>query len=269
LPCHGRSPVGLPDHGRSLRGGPPAGVSRHGRSLLGAPAGLPDHGLSPLGAPVGLADHGRSPAGFPDQGRSPRGGPAFLSHGRSLFGLPDHGRSPAGFPDQGRSPRGGPPGLLSHGFDCPERGGPEGGRVEGSRHGRSPRGARSRGWSLRGGALGGTSGFACAGGRSLSSRRRSLCGRCFFLCLSNRARGSLCSPPGRHSRSRGGPALLMSRAFRPAHCDCSCESHSLPRANHFISITGLVRRNCASVGSSSSCFAARNAVGLPSIRMVQ
>jgi hypothetical protein len=43
----------------------------------------------------------------------------------------------------------------------------------------------------------------------------------------------------------------------------------LPRANHFITASGCRTRVCFSVGSSSSCDAARNAVGWPPTMIVQ
>ncbi len=285
-PDHGQSLLGLPDQGRSPRGG--AFLSCQGRSPRGGPLTLFSHGL-----PCSERGPGRGRVEEPCPERGAEGGRLEgPDHGQSLLGLPDQGRSPRGaafLSCQGRSPRGGPPALFSHGLPCPERGA-EGGRVEAPDHGRSLLGLPDHGRSPRGGTFlscqvrsprGGNGlcggrvsgrasdfGVARAGGGSRSSRERSLWGRCFFLSLSKRARGSLCSPPGRHSRSRGAPPL-RSRAFRPAHCDCSGESHSFPRANHFISIVGLVRRSWVSVGRSSSCLAARNAVGLPSIRMVQ
>jgi hypothetical protein len=57
--------------------------------------------------------------------------------------------------------------------------------------------------------------------------------------------------------------------LREAHWACSGFSQILPRANHFMTTFLFVRWSCASVGNSSSCFAARNAVGLLSIRIVQ
>jgi hypothetical protein len=83
---------------------------------------------------------------------------------------------------------------------------------------------------------------------------------------SNRARGSTCVPPGRQSRPRFSPCPST---LRPAHCACSGLSHSLPRANHFMTTSWFVRCSCASVGCSSSCLDARKAVGLLSIRIVQ
>jgi hypothetical protein len=86
-----------------------------------------------------------------------------------------------------------------------------------------------------------------------------------------RSRGSLCSPPGRQSRGRrspAGPAAGRRRANASAR-SWSCDSHSRPRANHFITASGW--RDCSwrSVGSSSSCRCARKAVGFPSRMIVQ
>jgi hypothetical protein len=76
----------------------------------------------------------------------------------------------------------------------------------------------------------------------------------------------LCVPPGRQSRARRSAGFGR---FLFAHCACSGESHSLPRANHFISAFGFVRFNWLKVGSSSAWSRARKAVGRLSIRIVQ
>src|SRR5207249_9511204 len=59
----------------------------------------------------------------------------------------------------------------------------------------------------------------------------------------NRARGSACAPPGRHSLPRVSPILLGARC---AACASSGVSHSRPRANHLKTTSLFVRRNCRS-----------------------
>ena len=84
----------------------------------------------------------------------------------------------------------------------------------------------------------------------------------------NRSRGSLCSPPGRQSgplRSRAAP----SRSIRNAIADASSDGQSLPLANHISTASGCFDCSCFSVGSNSSCVAARNAVGCPPAMIVQ
>ena len=69
--------------------------------------------------------------------------------------------------------------------------------------------------------------------------------------------------PRRAARSPA--ALQLERRARSSSGDC----HSRPRANHFITASGCRACSCCSVGSSSSCVCARNAVGLPSRMIVQ
>jgi hypothetical protein len=59
------------------------------------------------------------------------------------------------------------------------------------------------------------------------------------------------------------------RSARSASVAASGESHNLPRANHFMTASGWRACICFSVGSSSSCVAARNAVGWPPMMIVQ
>jgi hypothetical protein len=247
----------LSAHGRSPRGGPDVGLAGfvfiHGRLPRGArlDGSLALHGVLPRGGPPdgGLALHGLLPRG---------GGPPDGGLPGSVRGLSPRGGPPGGgLLLQARLPRGAPVDGLLDGRS--ERGVPAGGLL----HGRSPRGAPPAGLSRHG--------RDSAGGPSFSRSRRTdaslpdhaFGGRFFFL---KRSRGSLCAPPGRQSPPRfSAPTGGRFCASRSA----SGESHSRPRANHFMTTSEFVRRSCVSVGSSSSCSRARNAVGLLSMRMVQ
>ena len=66
------------------------------------------------------------------------------------------------------------------------------------------------------------------------------------------------APLGRSKRGRSNAARAS-----------SSERHSLPRANHIITASGCFAWICLNVGSSSSCVAERNAVGLSPKRIVQ
>ena len=185
---------------------------------MGPPGGLGVHGLSRHGG-FPDADAPRSPSGrrslrASPRGRSPAGGrPVPLPSLRASHGLR---WSPSGRGVQGRL---GPPGGLGvHGLPSPSLGA-----------GRDDRGSVA-------GASGRCAGFAPAGGDGLRppsvapgprSRVREPARGAREDLLSNRARGSVCVPPGRHSRPR---SSLEGRGFFPAHCACSGESHSFPRA---------------------------------------
>jgi hypothetical protein len=99
-----------------------------------------------------------------------------------------------------------------------------------------------------------------------ASRERAPANLFALRFLSNRVRGSSCVPPGRQSAPRFSP---NPPAFFAAHSACSGESHSLPREKYRSATSSFFRRNWFSVGSSSSDSFARNAVALPSIRIVQ
>ena len=133
--------------------------------------------------------------------------------------------------------------------------------------------------------------------------------RCHFAFLASLyfCRGSLCSPPGRQLRSRGGCAspspapsrLRGSRGRSPRSSRLRCsrgrsprssrppggprrsaragnsaraasrDSHSRPRSNHIMTAEGCFSFSRFSVGCSSSTSCARKAVGWLSTRMVQ
>jgi hypothetical protein len=66
------------------------------------------------------------------------------------------------------------------------------------------------------------------------------------VSLLNFSRGSLCSPPGRQLRPRcfasAASFAALSESSR-ARFDSSGESHTFPRANHFISALGVFFRS--------------------------
>jgi hypothetical protein len=96
--------------------------------------------------------------------------------------------------------------------------------------------------------------------------------RAWKVSFLNFSRGSLCSPPGRQSWARRSfstaSRAAVSSSERARHAS-SGDSHTRPRANHFIDAAGFFACNCFSVGNSSSRSAARNAVGCPSMMIVQ
>jgi len=73
-------------------------------------------------------------------------------------------------------------------------------------------------------------------------------------------------PPGRQSPPR---FSLVAAGRCCASRSASGESHSRPRANHFITTSEFVRRSWVIVGNNSSRSRARKAVGLLSMRIVQ
>ncbi len=141
-------------------------------------------------------------------------------------------------------------------------GGRPGGRAAGPRGARGPVGGAGR---SRSGELGSSPGGVLSppgrSRRSLAAKRRRFSSRGTL----KRSRGSSCVPPGRHD----GPRRSLPRPRREAARSSSGDSHSRPRANHFIWMSACRACSCLKVGSSSSRVCARKAVGLPSRMIVQ